>query len=118
MHTSNVDKGRDGQRLAERYLQSKGYTLVCANFTAPMGEIDLIVRDGAYLVFVEVKYRMSLQYGLPCEAVTPAKQRKIRKTAQYYMVKNPSNGQDCRFDVVELLETTQGIGVRHITDAF
>jgi putative endonuclease len=70
-----------------------------------VGEIDIIARDGAYLVFAEVKYRKNASYGMPQEAVNYAKQKKISQTAGYYlMIKHMQENVSVRFDVVSVLE--------------
>ena len=70
---------------AAAYLKKKGYRILEANFRCRFGEIDLIARDGAYLVFIEVKYRSSLKDGDSLEAVNRRKQRKIIRVAEYYL---------------------------------
>jgi len=112
--SSKVELGRQGQEEALRFLLAKGMELVEANYRLRSGEIDLIMKDGAYLVFVEVKYRRSTQYGLPREAVGFRKQEKIRKTATHYIYRHNLHERDFRFDVVEVL----GGFVEHIEDAF
>ena len=71
---------------AAAYLKKKGYRILEANFRCRFGEIDLIARDGAYLVFIEVKYRSSLKDGDSLEAVNRGKQRKIIRVAEYYLL--------------------------------
>ena len=108
-------KGSRYESVAAVCLQQRGYTILERNFSSREGEIDLIARDGEYLVFVEVKYRANVGFGEPTEAVGFAKQEKIRKTAQYYLYKNQvSQDQQCRFDVVAIL----GDQVEVITNAF
>lgn len=99
-----ANRRRTGSRWEERaaaFLTRAGYEILERNFSCRQGEIDLIARDGAYLVFVEVKYRRNLGSGSPLEAVNPAKQEKIRRTALYYLYRR-GYGEDtpCRFDVV------------------
>ena len=86
------------------------------NFYSRLGEIDLIARDGRYLVFVEVKYRKNSACGTPLEAVTEGKQRRICRTALYYCSKKGyEDSVPCRFDVVAIEGEH---GVRHIKNAF
>lgn len=115
---NNVAKGFFGQSEAEIFLQSKGMTLLETNFRRATGEIDLIVKDGTYFVFVEVKYRRSKRYGLPREAVNATKQKRIHRTALYYIAEKGLSEQDFRFDVVELLSTNNGLVINHIENAF
>jgi putative endonuclease len=115
---NNVQTGFEGQREAERYLAGRGMELLAANFRVPSGEIDLVARDGEYIAFIEVKYRKNTQYGLPREAVDARKQRRIRRTALHYIARKQLDGQDFRFDVIELLETPKGLQINHIENAF
>lgn len=99
------DVGAVYERTALFYLEQKGYRIVETNFRCRAGEIDMIARDGEYLVFVEVKYRSTGRKGSSLEAVTPRKQAVIRKVAQYYlMVRRLGDSLPCRFDVVGIDE--------------
>lgn len=89
------------EKLAGAYLKEHGYEILEYNFRCRMGEIDIIARDGAYLVFVEVKYRSSEKNGNPSEAVNLKKQRIISKVALYYCLTHGYlETMPCRFDVV------------------
>lgn len=110
--------GMEGQQYAEKYLTQKGYAIVKRNYYTKVGEIDLIARFGEYIIFVEVKYRSGTGHGLPREAVGRGKQRKIIKTAMYYIMENNLDDQDFRFDVVEVLKFGDGVKIEHIVDAF
>lgn len=72
MNTRKI--GTAGETLAEKYLKKQGYKILQKNFVAPHGEIDIVAKDGDYIVFVEVKRRKSTAFGLPCEAVDARKQ--------------------------------------------
>jgi putative endonuclease len=86
------------------YLKEQGYVILEKNFRCRMGEIDLIAREGSYLVFVEVKYRSNASLGDPLEAVDRRKQATIRKVASWYLMKKGlSDRVPCRFDVVGIL---------------
>lgn len=92
------------EKRAGAYLKQQGYELLEYNFCCRSGEIDLIARDGAYLVFVEVKYRRTPDGGNPLEAVDIRKQKKISRTAAYYcMTHGYGENTPCRFDVVAVL---------------
>jgi putative endonuclease len=93
-------KGIEGESLAAEFLRNKGCRLVERNFRCAVGEIDLIVRDGKTLVFVEVKSRRGLRYGLPQEAVSTAKQRRLTRLAQWYLQDRRLEKHPARFDVV------------------
>ena len=106
--------GKRYESLAADYLQGQGLTIMERNYQDRTGEIDLIGRDGTFLVFVEVKYRRDMRSGDPAEAVTPRKQQHIRRTAQYYLYSHRCGDVPCRFDVVSIL----GEEIRWIRDAF
>lgn len=96
--------GAHYERLAAEYLEKNGVEILGRNFRCSQGEIDLIARDGAYLVFAEVKYRSRLGFGAPAEAVNLQKQRRIRNAARYYLYKNQKKEEiPCRFDVISML---------------
>jgi len=92
------------EKVAGQYLETQGYQILDYNFHSRTGEIDIIARDGEYLVFVEVKYRKSTASGHPLEAVTVAKQKAISKTALFYMKKHGLEYMPVRFDVVGMVD--------------
>lgn len=113
--------GRWGEALAAEWLERQGCVLVAANWRCRFGEIDLIVRDGDFLCFVEVKLRKNKNYGQAGEFVDLRKQRKLTTTAQLYLSWHPTQLQP-RFDVVEIYapqgrDTPRPI-VRRIENAF
>ena len=111
--------GRSGEEIACRYLLEKKYDIVARGFRMFRGEIDIIARDGATLVFIEVKARADESHGRPEESVTPGKQRQIRKVAQGYLVEHPSPDVDCRFDVIAILFSgPDDYRLVHFIDAF
>lgn len=88
------------ERRAGAYLAEQGYQIIEYNFRCRRGEIDIIAKDGAYLVFVEVKYRRDAASGSPLEAVNRKKQQTISKTASYYCLTHGyGETTPCRFDV-------------------
>lgn len=104
--TDNTSKkmGEEAERLAQRYLEQRGLTLVTRNYRCRRGEIDLIMRDGNFLVFIEVRYRKNAVYGSALESVTRKKQRRLLLAANYYL-QNERLSEDilCRFDVISAL---------------
>ena len=110
--------GQAGQDAAEKFLQNKGYEVLARNYRLRTGEVDLILRDGTYIVFVEVKFRKSLGYGLPREAVGHVKQQRIINTAMHYLTRHNLTESDIRFDVVEVLQQHGRLYASHIEDAF
>ena len=113
--------GAWGEALAAKYLQKKRYNVVATNYRSRFGEIDLIVSNRHYLVFVEVKLRKSNQFAEALEYVDRRKQDKIRTTAEIFLAEFPTTLQP-RFDVIEIYapqgaETLRPI-VNHMEDAF
>ena len=99
--------GRWGEAAAAEYLKKQGYHLLAVGWQCRFGEIDLIMRDGSYLAFVEVKLRKSDSFAKAREFVTAAKQNRLRTTAEVYLSEHPAKLQP-RFDVVEVY-APQGI---------
>ena len=94
--------GMLGEQYAAEQLRKKGYQIVAANFRCRFGEIDIIAQNKTTIAFVEVKTRTEGALYSPREAVDYFKQQKCVKTAQFYLVNNPSELQP-RFDVSEIL---------------
>ena len=113
--------GAWGEALAADYLRKKHYKLLAANYRCRFGEIDLIVQDRKYLVFVEVKLRKSANFAQALEYVDRRKQDKIRITASMYLAQNPTQLQP-RFDVIEIYAPegtdTKRPEIYHLEDAF
>ena len=87
--------------MAARYLCTHDYTILARNYRTPFGEVDLIAQKDGVLVYVEVKYRSSNDYGDPLEAVDRRKQRQICKVANYHYAGYAAGQEmDCRFDVI------------------
>lgn len=107
------------EQLAVQYLEGKGYKILERNYRCMFGEIDIVAKDGggkeATLVFLEVKYRSSLRFGSPFEAVDIKKQRTIIQTAKYYMKERKIDTDiKIRYDVVGIL----GRDIKLIKNAF
>ena len=95
------DRGTWGEALVADYLRKHGYTLLASQWRCRLGEIDLIARRRGVMCFVEVKLRKDHRLAQAREFVTPAKQRKVRIAAQYYLLDHPTQLQP-RFDVIEV----------------
>lgn len=94
-------KGDNKERFAEDYLLAKGWQLIERNFNCKAGEIDLIMKDDDYLVFVEVRYRETNEFGGALASITPNKQRKLHRAAEFYLLKHFNNSPPpCRIDAV------------------
>lgn len=113
--------GAWGEALAAEYLRKKKYKVEAVGYHCRYGEIDLIVSDRKYLVFVEVKLRKSADFARAREYVNRAKQDRIRVTASMYLSQYPTNLQP-RFDVIEIYAPEGTATVRpeilHMEDAF
>lgn len=110
--------GAIAERKAWLYLRKKKYKLIEANYRTRFGEIDLIVENKKYLVFVEVKMRSSDYTGEPREAVTLSKQRKIITAAMQYLSTHNTAKQP-RFDVIEVICDKNSIkSIKHLENAF
>lgn len=113
--------GRQGEDLARRFLEKKGYRVVTTGYRLFRGEIDIIAFDRETLVFIEVKTRRDAALGRPEEAVTAAKQRQIRRIAQGYLMEKDlvESGLPCRFDVLSIMPDLDGrLAVTHYENAF
>ena len=100
-------KGRRAEEYAVKLLMEQGCRLLAVNYSSRYGEIDIIVQDGAYICFVEVKARKPHAMVAAAAAVTPAKQRKIIQTALLYLQEHTWDLQP-RFDVLTLTWTADG----------
>lgn len=98
----STQRGREAEQAAADYLQSRGYEILARNYRTREGEIDIIAKLERILVFVEVKYRAGVRCGLPREAVTVQKQRKIARAALAYLCEPGMADLTARFDVVEV----------------
>ena len=112
--------GFSGERLAKEELKKLGYSIIKENYLCPLGEIDLIAWKDKTLVFIEVRSRMSTDYGLPLETINRKKQQKIKQVASYYLVTNKKEDSFCRFDVVSIVWGKEGSkpSIEIIRDAF
>ena len=106
--------GREAEDRAESMLSRAGLQTLARNYRCRSGEIDLVMRDGKHLVFVEVRFRSSLAFGSAAASVGADKRRKLILAAQHYLLENRWQGP-CRFDVVTF---DQDQGGRWIRDAF
>jgi putative endonuclease len=111
--------GELGESAARRQLKRQGMKFLTANFRSPRGEIDLIMRDGDCLVFVEVKTRSSEEWARPAAAVDRERRQRLTRAALDYLrlLKNPA--VKVRFDIVEVLLHDSAVEeMRHLPNAF
>ena len=100
---SHLDIGKEGERLAEVYLVSKGYQMLHRNWRYGRYEIDLIATKNGMLRFIEVKFRSYTQYGKPEEAVTKKKIKSLLQAVDQYLYLNPKH-EDYRLDVLSITQ--------------
>jgi putative endonuclease len=115
----NARIGNRGEELATAFLERNGFTIVERNFRCKGGEVDIVAKDGKTLVFIEVKSRKTLTYGVPQLAVTHFKQRQISKAALSWLARNHKHDLPARFDVIAiLLNGEYQHQIEHIKNAF
>lgn len=114
---ANDAAGRLAENIAARFLEKRGLHVLTRNYRCRGGEIDLIVRDGKTLVFVEVRLRSNPAYGGAGASITLGKQRRIILAARHYLVEHAAGDVDCRFDCV-LLTTTSEKDLDWLRNAF
>lgn len=110
-YTGPVDRlalGRIGEEAAVTVLRQRGYGILLRNFRCPLGELDLVAKQGDTIVFVEVKTRTTADCGDPFDAITPLKQRRLTRLATYYLKGKDSLDRAARFDAVSVTVTPDG----------
>ena len=111
--------GAHGERLAERHLTAQGMVVLDRNWRCAEGEIDLVLRDGADVVFCEVKTRRGTRFGTPAEAIRPDKVRRLRALAARWLSRSAVRPREVRFDVVAVVQDDGGpFEVEHVRAAF
>lgn len=107
------------ERRAERFLRSKGLTLLRRNYHCRFGEIDLIMRDGEVIVFVEVRRRQSESFGKAVATIARPKQLRLMRTARHYLLCTGLNDSTpCRFDAVGISGPGRHLHFDWIPNAF
>ncbi len=120
--TEKRKTGDFGENTAAKWLLRHGYRIVVRNFLCKSGEIDIIAADDdkKVLAFVEVKIRNSLDYGLPCQSVGISKQRRLRRSAEFFLKGNTylRHNYQPRMDIIEILSLNAEVYLRHLENAF
>jgi len=114
---ANNTRGQQAEDLALTYLKQQGLILIQRNYRSRYGEIDLIMQDKEHIVFVEVRFRSSNQYGGAASSVDIHKQRKLIKCAQQYIA-NTHNRLGFRFDVLAISPSAKQHDIQWLTNAF
>ncbi len=111
--------GDIGEDLACNFLNEIGFEILERNYRYGHGEIDIVAKDKDILVFIEVKTRKNLEYGLPESTITKSKQRQIKKIAEAYLYDKKIKDTDCRIDVIAILfRGKEKPNINHIINAF
>ena len=111
--------GLTGEKLAEQYLRKQGMKTLARRYTAPVGELDLVMRADQTIVFVEVKTQRDRIFKDPQEQVGPTKLRRMTKTARWFLHAKRLEDHPCRFDVVAVvLPETGDAEIEHFPEAF
>ena len=110
----NQENGMYGEEQACQFLVKQGYTILARNYAVRYGELDIIAKLDAYVVFVEVKTRKNAQFAAARDAVTKAKQKRLIAAAQMWLAETGYDGKT-RFDVIEVYPNEV---LHHISDAF
>lgn len=111
--------GAKFERSTESHLNANGLRTLCRNYRCRSGEIDLIMADGEFVVFVEVRYRNNNRFGDPLESITAAKQKRIIRTATHFLSATPELlDRPCRFDAVGVSCVGRQVEFDWIKDAF
>lgn len=116
--TNKKTSGDRAENLALNYLKQRKFKLEQRNFNCRYGEIDLIMWDQNYLVFVEVRYRSSTDYGGPLESIDNVKQAKLRRAAEFYLIQTKRTDCACRFDILCLKGSLNKPDYQWIANAF
>jgi putative endonuclease len=116
MKMNENNAGLDAEKLAATFLAYHGLKLVAQNYHCRFGEIDLIMKDGQSLVFIEVRLRSNSQFGSAAASITPQKQQKLSLTAQHYLQQS-NDKSACRFDVI-LMQKLDISAIEWIKNAF
>lgn len=113
------DLGQTGERLAEFFLRARGFRTAARHFTTPVGELDLVMHDGATIVFVEVKTRRDRRFADPEDAVGSRKQARLMRAARWFLAQRGLHDRPCRFDVVTVIHAPPAEPeIAHYIDAF
>jgi len=107
-----------GERIAARWLMRDGWEFIAHRFRSGHRDLDLVMRRGGEVAFVEVKARRGTEFGGPVEAVHARKRRELTKSAQVWVDRFGRPEMTYRFDVVGVLVSGTTVRVRHIADAF
>ena len=113
----HLETGKEGEQNATDFLIGKGYEIMVRNYRHRHAEIDIIAKKGKMLLFVEVKTRRNLSYGMPETFVDYAKTKLIMKAAEHYIF-DIDWQFDIRFDIISVVINQNETKIHHVEDAF
>lgn len=111
------DLGNKGEELAVHFLKEKGYTILYRNWRYQKNEVDIIASKDNLLVFVEVKTRSSLDFGLPQEFVKSSQIKRLIYAANAF-IEQLNSSQEVRFDIIAIIKREKNYEIEHIEEAF
>ena len=114
---SHNDLGKEGETIAQQFLQKKGFKILDCNWRHLRYEVDIVALHKDFLVFVEVKTRSTFKYGFPDESVDYRKEKMLIEAAEIYIEKK-DRYNEVRFDIVSVVKNEKDEKVYHIVDAF
>lgn len=114
---SRIKRGGEAENIALEYLLNKGLRLITRNYHSRTGEIDLIMEDKEFIVFVEVRYRKTTKYGSPLESINQYKQTHLIQCAKHYLSTKRIN-RPARFDVIGITPSSADLDIEWLSDAF
>ncbi len=112
---SKITLGKKAETWTTNYLKKQGYTIIETNFKSKLGELDIVAQKDGYITFIEVKYRSTLAFGYPYEAVSLTKLERLKKLIDYYyLVRKPQ--LPARLEIVAIWKEDNKMHLRQITD--
>jgi len=119
MKSPHLIRGLASERAARGWLLRRGLRFIEANYRCPFGELDLIMLDDDCLVFIEVRYRRTVNFGGALESVTPAKQARLGRSAEHFLQRRSAHQlQPVRFDVIAISGKDPSLSVDWRRNAF
>jgi len=112
----HIRRGRAGEVMAAAYLECRGYSILSRNWRSRRGELDLVCSQNEEIVFVEVKTREETDFGLPGDALTAKKKRRMLQAASLYLSRNDLWARPCRFDLLSVSLQERGCVIQHDRD--
>lgn len=109
MRSNNKSVGKLGEDLGCQYLKDNGFKIIEVNFYSHWGELDIVAEKKSVIHFVEVKTRRSKKYGMPSEAVTYGKLKRLKRTIDYYIIKNKLQNRKMAIDVIGIILSSNSL---------